>query len=310
MNMPGLNLCFARSAAITVAVAWGLTACGGGGGGDVISATAPAVTSASAGTPKYAQRLLLTVTGSHLDQGLAVSSAACRSIALSTTAPLISTASTAYYHCTVSAAGAGQFIVARASDGAALSTVPFTVPVPQVTMVVSNGAGVGGTLVIALSPDKTPITVDNFLAYVNAGFYDGTVIHRVLPGFVIQGGGYAGPLDSNAATPKPTNAPIALEVDRGLSNTQWTIAMARSSDAASATSQFFINLADNSGTLDPSPLYGAGYAVFGSVSGSIGTVTSIVAAPCTTIPGFHLTPPIVECAPIPNVVVTSAVQSQ
>ena len=142
----------------------------------------------------------------------------------------------------VSAVGAGQFVVTRASDGAALTTTPFTALVPQVTMSVSNGAGVNGTVVVTLAPDKTPITVGNFLSYVNAGFYDGTVIHRVSPGFVIQGGGYVAPVSTDTPTAKPTSPPIGLEVNKGLSNAQWTIAMARTSDPASATSQFFINL--------------------------------------------------------------------
>ncbi|MBC8058617.1 MAG: peptidylprolyl isomerase, partial [Rhizobiales bacterium] len=118
-------------------------------------------------------------------------------------------------------------------------------------MTLSNGAAVTGTIVVTLAPDKTPITVDNFLAYVNSGFYNGTVIHRVSPGFVIQGGGYAAPIDTTTPTPKTANAAIALEVGKGLSNTQWTIAMARSSDPASATSQFYVNLVDNSSSLDP-----------------------------------------------------------
>lgn len=306
MNMPGLFVRVARGATITLAVASGLMACGGDGG-DAISPNAPVVTSASAGTAKYAQKLLLTIDGSNLDQGLSVSATGCRDITLGTTAPQASSATTAYYQCTVSAAGAGQFVVARASDGANLSTVPFTVPVPQVTMVVSNGAGVDGTLQITLAPDKTPITVDNFLAYVNAGFYDGTVIHRVSPEFVIQGGGYAAPLDSNAALTKPTGPPIALEVNKGLSNTQWTISMARALAPASATSQFFINLVDNSAVLDPSPINGDGFAVFGNVSSSIDTLNRIVGAPCTAIPFFL---PSGECTPTPNIVVTSAVQSQ
>jgi cyclophilin family peptidyl-prolyl cis-trans isomerase len=279
----------------------------GGDGGDAASPTAPVVTSASAGAAKYAQKLVLTIDGSNLDQGLSVSATGCRDITLGTTAPQASSATTAYYQCTVSAAGAGQFVVARASDGANLSTVPFTVPVPQVTMLVSNGAGVDGTLLITLAPDKTPITVDNFLAYVNAGFYDGTVIHRVSPGFVIQGGGYAAPLDSNSASTKPTGPPIALEVNKGLSNTQWTIAMARALAPASATSQFFINLVDNSAVLDPSPINGDGFAVFGNVSSSIDTLNGIVGAPCTAIPFFL---PSGECTPTPNIVVTSAVQSR
>ena len=295
-------------ATCAIASALLITACGGGGGGGGTgsgSGTAATVASALAGTPKYSQKLLLTVSGSNLDQGLAVTATGCSGITLSTSAPSVSTATTAYYQCTVSASGVGQFVVTRTSDNATLSTTPFNVPVPQVTMTVSNGAGVNGTLVVTLALDATPLTVNNFLAYVNARFYDGTVFHRVSPGFVIQGGGYASPVDNNAVTPKATNAPIPLEVGNGLFNTQWTIAMARSSDPASATSQFFINLVDNSAA--PGIVNGAGYAVFGNVAASGATVAAIAGAPCTAIPFFL---PTGECTPSPNVVITSAVQTQ
>ena len=301
-------------ATCAIASALLITACGGGGGGGTGagSGTAATVASALAGTPKYSQKLLLTVSGSNLDQGLAVTATGCSGITLSTSAPSVSSATTAYYQCTVSASGAGQFVVTRTSDNATLSTTPFTVPVPQVTMTVSNGAGVNGTLVVTLALDATPLTVNNFLAYVNASFYDGTVFHRVSPGFVIQGGGYTSPVDNNAVTPKATKAPIALEVGKGLSNTQWTIAMARSADPASATSQFFINLVDNSVRLDPSTVNGAGYAVFGNVAASRVTVAAIAGAPCTRFPDrFEFYNGVNDCTPSPNnVVITSAVQTQ
>jgi peptidyl-prolyl cis-trans isomerase A (cyclophilin A) len=213
-------------------------------------------------------------------------------------------ANAAQYTCTVSAMGAGQFVVTRTSGGATLSTVAFNVPAPQVTLNFSNSAGVTGSIVLTLRPDKAPITVGNFLDYVNSGFYAGTVFHRVSPGFVVQGGGYTAPLDATTQNLKATNAPIPLEVGTGLSNTQWTVAMARSSDSASATSQFFINLVDNSATLDPG--LSAGYAVFGSVTSGTANVSAIAGAPCTAIPLFLLPG---ECTPIPNMVITSATQT-
>lgn len=300
----------ARAAVLVCATGTALVACGGGGSDSAGSANdpnAPTVSAASVSNAKYGQKAVLTVQGTNLEAGLTASATGCATVTRSTTAPFVSSATTAYYQCTVSAVGTGQFVVTRTSDRATLTTQAFTVATPQVTLTLSNGAAVGGTIVVTLAPDKTPITVDNFLAYVNSGFYNGTVIHRVSPGFVIQGGGYAAPIDATSPTPKTTNAAIALEVGKGLSNTQWTIAMARSSDPASATSQFFINLVDNSASLDPGPLNGAGYAVFGSVSSSAGTVTSVASAPCTAIPFFL---PSGECTPSPNVVVTSAVQTQ
>jgi cyclophilin family peptidyl-prolyl cis-trans isomerase len=267
----------------------------------------PTVTSAVAGAAKYSQTLTVTISGANLDQGITLASSGCKGMTRSTSAPFASSATKAYYQCTVSAVGAQQITVSRSSDNGALATAPFSVAPPQVTLTVSNGAGVAGAIVITLAPDKAPLTVDNFLAYVNTGFYDNTVFHRVSPGFVLQGGGYASPLVDNTATPKATAAPIALEVGNGLSNIRGTIAMARTSASDSATSQFFINLADNSGSLDPTPAIGAGYAVFGEVSVGINTVDAIAAAPCTAIALFL---PTGDCTPIPNVVVTSALQTQ
>jgi peptidyl-prolyl cis-trans isomerase A (cyclophilin A) len=293
----------APRALASLAIAAALAACGGGGGSDPSpGGDVPTVASAVASAPMYGKSLVLTLTGSHLAQGLAVSATGCDDVAIVASS---SGATTAQYSCTVSAMGAGQFVVKRTDTGATLSTVPFTVPAPQVTMAFNNGAAVNGTIVLTLAPDKTPATVKNFLAYVNSGFYAGTVFHRVSPGFVVQGGGYTAPLDANTQVLKPTNAPIALEVGKGLSNTQWTVAMARADDPASATSQFFINLVDNSGFLDPGIT--AGYAVFGTVTSGTADVSAIVGAPCTAIPLFLASG---ECTPTPNMVISSATQTR
>jgi peptidyl-prolyl cis-trans isomerase A (cyclophilin A) len=115
-----------------------------------------------------------------------------------------------------------------------------------------------GDIHIELYADKAPVTVKNFLAYVDAGFYDGTIFHRVIPDFMIQCGGFTPDMQQ-----KKTSSPIKNEADNGLSNEPYTLAMARTSDVNSATSQFFINLADNvfldNGKRD------FGYAVFGKV---------------------------------------------
>ena len=115
-----------------------------------------------------------------------------------------------------------------------------------------------GNFEIELDRNNAPITVENFVSYVNAGFYDGTVFHRVIPDFVAQAGGF-----TSAGTEKSTKAPIVLESKNGLSNKVGTVAMARTNVENSATSQFFVNLKDN-GFLDYA--HGnAGYAVFGTV---------------------------------------------
>lgn len=123
-----------------------------------------------------------------------------------------------------------------------------------------------GTFTIDLFESDAPVTVKNFLDYVDAGHFDETVFHRVIPGFVVQGGGMTEDMKQ-----KPTRAPIANEAGNGLKNRRGTLSMARTSDPHSATSQFFINLVDNS-SLDPSPRSGAGYAVFGCVTEGMSVV--------------------------------------
>ena len=185
---------------------------------------------------------------------------------------------------------------------------------PQVTLTLSNGVGVNGDVLLTLDSARAPITVANFLRYVNAGFYDGTVFHRNSPGFVLQGGGYAGPLVAASPNPteKPTNAQITLEDNVGLSNICLTVAMARRPDPDynSASSQFFVNLANNSTDLDRRTLAGVttpGYAVFGSVTSGNAVLTAAINANCTAWPGFLRAG---ECLPSPNITITRARQTR
>jgi len=115
-----------------------------------------------------------------------------------------------------------------------------------------------GNIVVQLEPERAPLTVKNFLQYASEGFYEGTIFHRVVTGFIIQGGSYQEDL-----TPKPAHPPVPNESGNGLSNHRGTIAMARSTEPHSGDAQFYINLADNV-TLDPKPTRW-GYAVFGEV---------------------------------------------
>ena len=128
-----------------------------------------------------------------------------------------------------------------------------------------------GSFELELYPEQAPKSVANFLDYVNAGFYNGTVFHRVIDGFMIQGGGFTPDLDR-----KETNAPIPNEADNGLKNQRGTIAMARTMDPHSATAQFFINVVDND-FLDHSSKTprGWGYAVFGKVVKGMDTIDKI-----------------------------------
>ena len=131
-----------------------------------------------------------------------------------------------------------------------------------------------GDVVVELDKEKAPKTVDNFLQYVNAGHYDGTVFHRVIDNFMIQGGGMKADMSE-----KPTRAPIPLESRNGLTNLRGTLAMARTMDPNSATAQFFINLKDNAFLDQANSRDGNGYAVFGKVVAGMDVVDKIKAVP-------------------------------
>ena len=131
-----------------------------------------------------------------------------------------------------------------------------------------------GDILIELDAAKAPKTVDNFLQYVNAGHYNGTVFHRVIPTFMIQGGGMTADMKE-----KTTRAPITLESKNGLSNVRGSVAMARTGDPNSATSQFFINVADNARLDAANARDGNGYAVFGKVVSGMEVVEKIRVVP-------------------------------
>ena len=140
---------------------------------------------------------------------------------------------------------------------------------PQVTLQTSKGI-----ILIELYPEKAPLTVKNFLSYVDNGFYDGTIFHRVIPNFMIQGGGFSAEMKR-----KSTEPPIQNEADNGLKNDRGTVAMARTQDPHSATAQFFINTADNEflnhrGKSDQN----WGYAVFGKIVKGMDVVDAISGA--------------------------------
>ena len=139
-----------------------------------------------------------------------------------------------------------------------------------------------GTIVLELDAAKAPETVKNFLAYVEAGHYDNTVFHRVIDGFMIQGGGFEPGMQQ-----KPTNAPIQNEAANGLKNDRYTVAMARTGDPHSATAQFFINVKDNAFLNHTAPSgQGWGYCVFGKVVEGMDVVDKIKGVK-TGSKGFH-----------------------
>jgi cyclophilin family peptidyl-prolyl cis-trans isomerase len=157
-------------------------------------------------------------------------------------------------------------------------------PVKNPTVVMKTSLG---SMTIELDAAKAPETVKNFLAYVNAKHYDGTVFHRVIDGFMIQGGGFA--VDKSQ---KKTNAPIKNESSNGLQNKVGTLAMARTGDPNSATAQFFINVKDN-GFLDKAQSQdGFGYCVFGKVTEGMDVVNKIKTAPTSNQGGAFVNAPV------------------
>jgi peptidyl-prolyl cis-trans isomerase B (cyclophilin B) len=152
-----------------------------------------------------------------------------------------------------------------------------------------------GDITLDLDAENSPATVANFLRYVRDGHYDNTLFHRVIPGFMIQGGGFAPGMQQKA-----TRAPVANEAGNGVKNARYTVAMARTSDPHSATAQFFINLADNA-FLDykgPSP-QAYGYCVFGKVAGGADVVDRIAGVATGRSEGH-------ENVPVQDVVITRA----
>ena len=159
-----------------------------------------------------------------------------------------------------------------------------------------------GDIVLALDAEKAPITVANFLSYVNKKHYDGTVFHRVINGFMIQGGGFA--LEGKSLVEKETGKGIKNEGQNGLKNDSGTIAMARTNDPNSATAQFFINVQDNAMLNYPN---NGGYAVFGKVIEGMDVVEKIKAMPTGTSP-LKMQGQEIPSTDVPkeNVVITSA----
>jgi peptidyl-prolyl cis-trans isomerase A (cyclophilin A)/peptidyl-prolyl cis-trans isomerase B (cyclophilin B) len=177
-----------------------------------------------------------------------------------------------------------------AAAGALLLSTAAWAADPQVSLKTSMGE-----IVLALDQEKAPVTVANFLQYVKSGFYKGTVFHRVIDGFMIQGGGMDAQLKG-----RKTRPPIKNESNNGLSNASYTVAMAREDNPDSATSQFFINVADNFG-LDAANRMDAGYTVFGKVVKGQEVVDKIKGVLVDDVRGMQnvpVTPVVIQAATI------------
>lgn len=263
-------------------------ACGGGGGSSPAPVPPPVVvattvSSVTTDTLMYSKAARITVNGQNLSSAVSVVAPGCDGIA----AVAGGTTSQLVYTC--KPVVSGPITVSVQANGATLATITPSVPTPQVTMQTSLGQ-----MILELNPKQAPITVANFMQYVASGFYNGLIFHRVVPGFVIQGGGF-----NSSLQPATTLAPIKLEVPNGLSNIRGSIAMARTTAPDSASSQFFINSVDNV-SLDTS---GGGYAVFGSVVAGLPVADAIAAVPTQTSGGF-------TNVPVTPIVITSATQTR
>ncbi|MDQ2780717.1 MAG: peptidylprolyl isomerase [Pseudomonadota bacterium] len=226
-----------------------LTACGGGNSGSV------QVTTLSAGSLNYSRAVVVTVNGSGLeatDLQMTVDGA-CGDVVRAPSP----TDSQTQFGCQL--LGVGDYMAhVRKANGDEIARLKFSVPNPQVVMSVTQGARTG-TMTIEIDPTAAPVTALNFMRYVGAGFYNMTLIHRVVPGTLAQGGGYTtGPVNKD-----PLYPPIVLE-NTGLLNLRGTIAMARSNLPDSATAQYYLNIKDNP-AFDRVDDTMPGYAVFGHI---------------------------------------------
>jgi cyclophilin family peptidyl-prolyl cis-trans isomerase len=258
-------------AVLSVGLALMLSACGGGSADDSQQVNGIQVRSLA-----YGQLATINVAGVYLRNGMTANSAACKDPVFNAAR---STPELAVLNCTVIATGV-QSLTINSTNGKVLYTGNITVPQPQVNVVTSQG-----DFIVELNPTAAPLSVNNFLTYSRTGYYNETLFHRVIPGFVAQGGGY-----TRGLVKKPGQLePIALESNNGLLNTRSTLAMARTNLPNSATSEFYINLVDNP-SLDFQSAANPGYAVFGRVVSGMDTLDKIAAQPTALIGGFRDVP--------------------
>lgn len=257
-----------------------LSACGGSTG------FPPTITGVQPQTLMYGKSATIYLGGKDLRSSLVVdTNGACTNPSFASN----STTDTLVLNCTVQVAG--DFLLTVKSDtGEVVYSGTLTVPKPQVGLVTSLG-----NIIVELDPQAAPVTVKNFLGYANSGYYRNTLFHRVMSGFVIQGGGYT----TGLVKKEGQLAPIVLESQNGLSNLRGTIAMARQSASNTATSEFFINHVDNL-FLNYSAT-SAGYAVFGKVVQGLDVVDAI-AAKATGV--FNGTADV----PLEDITITAALQ--
>ena len=260
-----------------------LSACGGSTG------FPPVITGVKVQSIKYGHTATIYLGGKDLRSSVTVdTNGACINPSFASN----STTDTLVLSCGVKVVGDMPLTI-KAEDGSVIYTTTVIVPKPQVTLFTTKG-----TIVLELDPTTAPISSNNYLSYVSKGFYTSTLFHRVISGFMIQGGGYTTGLVKKTGQ----SAPIELESNKGLSNLRGTLAMARTNVFNSATSEFFINVVDNT-FLDYKNAGNPGYAVFGKVVQGMDVVDAIVAQPTGVSNGF-------ADVPLTDVVISLALQTQ
>ena len=260
-----------------------LCSCGGSDG------FPPKVTGVKVQSAQYGKTATIYIGGKDLRSNLTVDTAGtCTNPVFASN----SSTDTLVLNCVVSKVGDFPMVV-QTAEGVAIYTTTLNIPMPQVALITSKGS-----ITVELDPTLAPLSTNNFLSYVNKGFYRSTLFHRVIPNFVVQGGGYT------AGMVKKTeqSAPIELESNKGLSNLRGSLAMARTFLPNSATSEFYINLIDNL-SLDYKNAANPGYAVFGKVLQGMDVVDAIAAEPTGVVGGM-------SDVPLADIALSLALQTQ
>jgi peptidyl-prolyl cis-trans isomerase A (cyclophilin A) len=268
-------------AASSVFLALLMTACGGSSGFE------PVITGAKTQSLMYGHTASILLGGKDLRSNITVDTqGACTSPSFASN----STTDLLVLNCR--ALTVGDFLLSvKSAQGNLLYSEKLTIPKPQVMLFTNKG-----NVTLELEPAIAPVSVNNFLTYVSQGFYKGTLFHRVVPGFVVQAGGYS----SGMIKKLGQAAPISLESNKGLSNVRGSLAMARTNVPNSATSEFYVNLVNNT-SLDFKNAANPGYAVFGSVVQGMDIVDAIALEPTSLFGAF-------ADVPLSDIAITMAVQ--
>lgn len=281
MNLSSLPSIFKYCA--TAALLSLLSACGGSDGFQ------PVVTGVKVQSAAYGKTATIYIGGKDLRSYLTVDTqGACTNPSFASN----STTDTLVLNCAVSKTG--DFALAiKTPEGQTIYTSTVSVPMPQVSLFTTKG-----NITLELDPLAAPLSVNNFLNYVNKGFYRGTLFHRVIPNFVVQGGGYT----TGMVKKSGQASPIELESNKGLSNLRGSLAMARTYLPNSATSEFYINLKDNV-SLDYKNAANPGYAVFGKVIQGLEVVDAMALEPTGVVGSF-------SDVPLTDITLSLALQTQ